>query len=569
MRIRCPRCRATYEPAPGAPTTCPSCHQDASSAATLPDVATGPVPGVPSGPPPAAADPLLGREIGGYRIRARLGRGGMSTVYQAEQVSLGRTVALKIPHEDLVRDDRFRARFALEARTLARLAHPGIVQVYDVGSDQGLWFIAMEFVEGTTLGRFLARNGSIGPATAVPILRQCLAALARAHAEKIVHRDIKPDNILLMRGGKAKLTDFGLAKSLETASTLSLTGTILGTPLYMSPEQADGNPVDARSDLYSLGATFYHALTGRPPFEGATPVAIVLKHVKEPLRPAHEANPAVPLGLSNILSRMLAKRPEDRYASADAVLADLDALRRGTIPAAPPTTAARNLPPWKRKQILAGAGTMAAMLLAAFAIGALASRDTPEPKQVPSPAPPAPGSGVTGHRPDAPPSGARDEKPRLPPRPAPDENGDHLLTLEDVEEAMAAGPPPPAEAAHRRFEFRGAPGPIDGRRPRPERMEAVLNSLRNLPREPEPGTRESLRMAREALADNEPMMATAILRASRRQHAAYIDSHPDVKAEYDKLTQEAVSKIPPGMRRQIEETPGRFGRGRGGPLTPP
>jgi predicted Ser/Thr protein kinase len=541
-------------------------------AATLPDVAAT-ASGASSAPAPAASpappDPLIGKEVGGYRILARLGRGGMSTVYKADQVSLTRTVALKIPHEDLVRDDRFRARFELEARTLARLDHPGIVRVYDVGTDQGLWYIAMEYVEGTTLGRFLARKGTVSPAAGVSVLKQCLAALARAHREKIVHRDIKPDNILIMRGGKTKITDFGLAKSLETASTLSLTGTILGTPLYMSPEQADGQPVDARSDLYSLGATFYHALTGRPPFEGATPVTIVLKHCKETPVPAHQVNAVVPEGLSTILSRMLAKRTDDRYADADAVLAEIAAWEQGKMPVPLPTPAEAGAPPWRRKPVVVAASAAAVVLVASVAIAAFGRRDATPAK---SPAPPIEIARATVDKPPVaetatpPPTGAPVHAPPHPgppeTRPQPPPPPPAFLTPEEIEEAMAEPPARPPDGGPRRFAGGRDPlPPPDGMRPgRPDRADAVAAVLRSIPREPEAGAREAIRIARDSLARNEPMVAVMALRTTRRLFASHIDSRPELKAEYDKLTQEAVAKLPPGVRRPPDDLRGRMGR---------
>ncbi len=387
-----------------------------------------------------------------------------------------------------------------------------------------------------------------------------------------------------MRGGKIKLTDFGLAKSLETASTLSLTGTILGTPLYMSPEQADGKQIDARSDLYSLGATFYHALTGRPPFEGPTPVAIVLKHVKETLQPAHEVNPAVPVGISNVLSRMLAKKPEDRYLSAEAVLADLEGLDRGRIPAAPARAVQAAPTRWNRKQILAAGGAAAACLIAAFAIGAMASRngdpvkpvapepaiDTSEDARVEAPPPPPPPATAVAKEPARPPAPPPDSKVIVAP-----------LTIEQAGAAIDSSipqqppdPPPPSLETPPPPPRTGRRGPLrgeDGFRPRPGggRGDGMMDSIRKLPREPEPGTREALKAARESLKKSEPMAAVTVLRASRRMHADYIDEHPDVKSEYEKLTREAMSKIPPALRRQLDEARGRFGRGRGGPPSPP
>jgi tRNA A-37 threonylcarbamoyl transferase component Bud32 len=352
-----------YEPAAGAEAKCPACGGAGSSktlrvppppvlAENEPTVNISPAAaksapagasgrGVSPLPPSGAGaspprDPYAGKIIGGFRLIERLGRGGMSSVYKAEQVSLGRLVAVKIPHREFTLDARHLARFEQEARTLARLAHPNIVQIYDTGRDRDLFYIAMEYVEGTTLGRRVEKEGALSPAAAVPLLKECCAALGRAHREKIVHRDVKPENILLTSDGHVKVSDFGLAKILESDSSLSRTGTILGTPLYMSPEQADGKPLDGRSDLYSLGATFYQVFTGRPPFEGATPVSIALKHVREKPRPADEVNASVPAGIARILDRMMAKRPESRFQSSEDIIAALSAWESGGMMSASP-----------------------------------------------------------------------------------------------------------------------------------------------------------------------------------------------------------------------------------------
>jgi serine/threonine protein kinase len=566
MQIRCPRCRSTYEAEPGKPAACPACAGAAQAVTQVESPAAAPAPTAEPSPAKSRApapDPAVGKVVGGYRILSRLGRGGMSTVYKAVQVSLDRFVALKIPHDDFIRDERFRARFDREARTLAKLDHPNIVQIIDVGTAAGRYYIAMEYVEGTTLGRYLAQRGPLPLPAGAVLLKKCCAALARAHEAKIVHRDIKPDNILLTVGGQPKLTDFGLAKPLDAASTLSLTGTILGTPLYMSPEQADGADVDARSDLYSLGATFYHALTGRPPFEGATAVTIVLKHTKEPLKPAHQMNASIPAGLSDVLTRMLAKKPEDRFPSAEAVIAAIEAWEQGKAPTARPAAP----PPWKRKPLVIGASAAAAVLVALVAYASLGSRSFTPPEN-PPPAPPAAAKGpaktaVPAPTPPPPPAPGSAKPPEAKPaNPAPT---DPLITLEEIEEFMGGGPPGgrPPDGGPRRMGGGGGGPPPDAMRGRRERAEGIFAALRDIPREPEPGTREALRIARDSLAKDQPMIAATALQTTRSRFAGYIDSHPELKSEYDKLTQDAFSKLPLGVRRQFEEGRGRMGRGPG------
>jgi type IV secretory pathway VirB10-like protein len=277
---------------------------------------------------------------------------------------------------------------------------------------------------------------------------------------------------------------------------------------------------------------------------------------------------------------MLAKKPEDRYPTAEAVLADLQGLDRGRIPAAPARTAPAAPTRWKRKQILAAGGAAAACLIAAFAFGAMASRNgDPVKPAAPPPAVDTPEDSLAETSPPPPPPAtpvAKDpEAPPAPPGPPPDSKVIVApLTIEQAGAAIDSSipqqppePPPPPPRTGRRGSLRGE----DGFRPRPGpgRGEGMMGPIRKLPREPEAGTREALKAARGSLKKNEPMAAVSVLRASRRMHASYIDEHPDVKTEYEKLTREAMSKIPPAMRRQLEETRGRFGRGRGGPPAPP
>jgi serine/threonine protein kinase len=500
MQIQCPRCRMTYATASGVSPRCPRCG-DAAGAVTLPVM---PGAGPPAAEPPAA-DPLIGQGIGGYRILARLGQGGMSTVYKAEQIALKRVVALKMPREGFGRDARARARFEREAQTLAHLNHPNIVQIFDVGVVQSRGYIAMEYVDGETLGQRIARQGALPVAAGAPIFKACCAALARAHRETIIHRDIKPDNIFITTDGQPKIGDFGLAKPLENAPALSGTGTIFGTPLYMSPEQAEGLEVDARSDLYSLGAAFYHAWTGRPPHEGATSITIALKHVKESLRPANEVNAAVPPGLAAILSRMLAKRPQDRYPTAETVLEAFEAWEKGAEPLPLSPAPAPSLSSRFRKNPLAAAAVGAGLIVAIAVVWQMA-RPRPEPAK---PALPTKGTDST------------------------DAGVQHKDPMQD-------------------------PSIFEGAlKDRQEKVEALRAAIRNLSKEPEAGSKAALALARDSLAQGKPVNACLILRSCRKIYAAYIDGHQDVKDEYDRLTQESLSKMPAGVRRQFEDPRGR------------
>lgn len=279
---------------------------------------------------PAAVADLAGRTWAGYQVVSTLGRGGMAIVYKAYQPNLERHVAIKFllhgPSDPTLID-----RFKQEARLVAHLRHPNIVTVLDFGEDQGIPYLVMEYVEGETL---LARLGE--PMTlseALSIAGQVAAALDYAHRHGVVHRDVKPSNILLAEEG-CVLSDFGIAKPLEGAAHLTQTGVTIGTPEYMSPEQCQGLPVDARSDIYSLGVVLYEMLTGRPPFVGPTSMSVMLKHVGEPLPPPRRINPSIPPEVEAAVLRATAKDPAERYTSAAEMAAAVAALgdQRTTLP---------------------------------------------------------------------------------------------------------------------------------------------------------------------------------------------------------------------------------------------
>jgi serine/threonine-protein kinase len=282
-------------------------------------------------PVSAADEPdLTNRQVGDFRILRRLGRGGMGEVYLAEQQSLGRQVAIKVLRPTLATDANYVQRFTHEARAAARLAHANIVQIYEVGTRDGIHYIAQEYVPGQNLRQLLMRRGQgLDLPEAIAVIRQTAAALQKAGEQGIVHRDIKPENILLAPSGELKVADFGLARVVSDSEALQLTqlGMTMGSPLYMSPEQAEGRPVDPRSDLYSFGATCYHMLAGRPPFTGDSPLAIAVQHVKTDPVPLEEMRTDIPSGLCRIVHRLLAKKPQERYQSAAEVLRALRALR--------------------------------------------------------------------------------------------------------------------------------------------------------------------------------------------------------------------------------------------------
>ena len=264
---------------------------------------------------PLAAADLSGRELGGYRLVRRLGSGGMGDVYLADQKSLGRRVAVKVLRPETLRHKGAVERFEREARAAAALAHGNIVQIHEVGRVDGLHFLVEEFVAGPSLKAWLAARGPLDARQALAVLAQVGAALERAAEEGIVHRDIKPENLLLARSGDVKVADFGLARLAADDVELTQAGTTLGTPLYMSPEQGRGGAIDTRSDLYSLGATVYHLLAGRPPFSGPTGVSVVVAHISEPLVPLAVLRPDLPPALCGIVERLLAKDPAARFAT--------------------------------------------------------------------------------------------------------------------------------------------------------------------------------------------------------------------------------------------------------------
>jgi serine/threonine-protein kinase len=243
----------------------------------------------PARSPGASASPNRTRipeVIGGFRITAKLGQGGMGAVFKAIQISMDRPVALKLLPPGLARNENFIERFRREARVSVQIAHPNLVQGIDVGQDQasGLWYFAMEFVSGEPLRAVLRRDGRLDERRALTIARDLAAGLAAAHRAGVIHRDVKPDNVMITPEGTAKILDLGLAKSEQDDSSLTQTGASLGTPLYMAPEQARGElqSIDAATDLYALGATLFHLIAGRPPFEGPTSAVILAQHLTKP-----------------------------------------------------------------------------------------------------------------------------------------------------------------------------------------------------------------------------------------------------------------------------------------------
>src|ERR671932_1289662 len=276
----------------------------------------------------AVSDALLGTLFDGrYKVERRLGSGGMANVYLAEDQELGRRVAIKILNDRHAHDASFVERFRREAKNAAALSHPNIVSIYDRGEAEGTYYIAMEYLDGRSLKELILARGPAPISVAIDYARQVLAALRVAHRQGLVHRDIKPHNVLVDGEGRLKVTDFGIARA--GPSQMTEEGSIIGTAQYLSPEQAQGAPVTPSSDLYSVGILLYELLTGTVPFSGDTPVELAMKHLSKVPDPPSRKRPDVPRDLDLVVMRALGKDPEERYQSADEMDADLARVARG------------------------------------------------------------------------------------------------------------------------------------------------------------------------------------------------------------------------------------------------
>jgi len=264
------------------------------------------------------------QQLGDFELKKKLGKGGMGEVYLARQISLDRMVALKTLSKELAKKTDFVARFEREARSMAKIDHPNVVKIYAVDSFKGIHFAAIEYIDGKSVQNWLDHLGRFSISDAVHIAIVCAEALKHAHAENMVHRDIKPDNILITKKGIVKVADFGLAKAMDEDVSMTQSGTGLGTPLYMAPEQArNAKHVDQRTDIYALGATFYHLLTGKLPFTGNTALELIMAKEKGTYPHARTVRPEISERLELILDKMMAKDPNHRYKSCDEVIKDL------------------------------------------------------------------------------------------------------------------------------------------------------------------------------------------------------------------------------------------------------
>ena len=273
-------------------------------------------------------DKYVGAVLDGrYKIERVIGMGGMAVVFKAIDSKTGTYVAVKLLREDIAQEEESVKRFINESKAVAMLSHPNIVKIFAVSMKEDLKYIVMEYIEGITLKSYMQKKRILSPEETLSSAAQILAALDHAHSKGIVHRDIKPQNIMLTRSGQIKVTDFGIAK-LPNAETVTMTDKAIGTVYYISPEQASGKAIDARSDLYSLGVTMYEMATGELPFNAESPVSVALMQVNEKQVPPKEVNPDIPLGLQQIINSAMEKDPGERYQSAKAMLADVTALRK-------------------------------------------------------------------------------------------------------------------------------------------------------------------------------------------------------------------------------------------------
>ena len=284
----------------------------------------------PQAPAPTQPEPdLTGQTLGDFRLERRLGQGGMGQVYLAEQISLSRKVAIKLLKADLSSNATSLQRFKLEATNLAKATHANIVQIYAIDKAGDLNYMALEYVEGRNLREHLEKKGSPEILSALSIIRQVASALQRASELGIIHRDIKPENILITKKGEVKVADFGLSRLDENTQPLHLTqtGVAMGTPLYMSPEQVEGKPVDPRSDIYSFGCTCYHLFAGHPPFRGQQPFEVAVQHVQKEPEPLSQIRPDLHPEVCAMVHKMMAKKPEDRYQTGREIVREATRLR--------------------------------------------------------------------------------------------------------------------------------------------------------------------------------------------------------------------------------------------------
>ncbi len=274
----------------------------------------------------ANQDGYIGKRLGRYEIDSLLAKGGMGLVYRGHDTTRDKKVAIKILSEDSLRNEQMVRRFERESGIVQKIQHVNVAQIFKTGLDEGIPYYIMEYVDGQSMSELLSTKGKIGGRCSIDYLRQTVLGLREAAKYGVIHRDIKPANLMLSNDGTIKIVDFGIAKAMTNDSFQTATGQVMGTAMYISPEQARGEEVDLRSDVYSLGATFYHILTGKPPFDEDNPVRVMMLQIQEYYQPVYEVNPKVPPKLCNIIHQMTEKDPNERYQDYDALILAIDGI---------------------------------------------------------------------------------------------------------------------------------------------------------------------------------------------------------------------------------------------------
>lgn len=320
----------------------------------------------------ATLDSLVNTQLGQYQIMTKLGQGGMATVFKAHEQSLNRVVALKVLHPSLAENEEYIKRFKREAQSAAKLNHPNIVHIYAIGEDRGYHYFAMELIKGESLADYKRNGKKLDTERILSITRQIAGGLDAAHEAGLVHRDIKPSNIMLLGDGSVKVADFGIAQVSSGETKLTMDGAVIGTPEYLSPEQCEGHPIDGRSDIYSLGVTLYELLSGKTPYSADTPVGMLMKIVKGEHPPLGSIVPDIPAEIENLVKRMMATKPDQRFQSCRELITAIDAIqpKKATMPPVEPLMTTVN--PKTRVQKKKGKGwlALAAVLVLALGVGA-------------------------------------------------------------------------------------------------------------------------------------------------------------------------------------------------------